>query len=77
MREVLEFGGCLNDKRSPQEEKLLLSQLRSRLHVEHTRESMIRIGYRDNDPNRVFLITNKRFMAPQRRRARAPSAERR
>jgi polysaccharide chain length determinant protein (PEP-CTERM system associated) len=59
MRELLAFGGWLNRKLSPQEEELLLAHLRSRLHIETTREAIIRISYRDNDPERTFLITNK------------------
>jgi len=59
MQEVLAFGGWLTGKQSPQEEELLLAQLRSRLHVENARNTMIRISYRDKDPKRTFLITNK------------------
>ncbi len=60
MNEVLTFGGWLNGKPSPQEEERLLARLRSRLRIENnTRENTIRISYRDNDPKRTFLITNK------------------
>jgi polysaccharide chain length determinant protein (PEP-CTERM system associated) len=59
MREALAFGGWLNGKLSPQEEEMLLAKLRSRLHIENTREGMIRISYRDSDPKRTFVITNK------------------
>ncbi|MGB8295008.1 MAG: hypothetical protein WCG85_06240, partial [Polyangia bacterium] len=59
MREVLAFGGWLKPKLLPAEEELLLAKLRSQLHIENTREAMIRISYRDDDPKRTFLITNK------------------
>lgn len=59
MHEILAFGGWLEVKRSPQEEEILLAKLRSRLQIEGARDDMIRIGYRDTDSERTFLITNK------------------
>jgi polysaccharide chain length determinant protein (PEP-CTERM system associated) len=59
MREVLAFGGWLNRRMLPQQEEILLARLRSRLHVESTREATIRISYRDDDAKRTFLVTNK------------------
>lgn len=59
MREMLAFGGWLKPKLLPAEEELLLATLKSHLHIENTREAMIRISYRDDDPKRTFLITNK------------------
>jgi polysaccharide chain length determinant protein (PEP-CTERM system associated) len=59
LSEVLAFGGLLNHKLLPQEEEVLLAKLRSHLHIESTREGMIRISYRDDDAKRTFLVTNK------------------
>ena len=59
MHEVLAFGGWLKPKLLPEQEELLLAKLRSQLHIESTREAMIRISFRDEDPKRTFLITNK------------------
>jgi polysaccharide chain length determinant protein (PEP-CTERM system associated) len=58
MQGVLAFGGWLTGKQSPQGEELLLAQLRSRLRIENARNT-IRISYRDKDPKRTFLVTNK------------------
>jgi polysaccharide chain length determinant protein (PEP-CTERM system associated) len=59
MLEILTFGGWLGAGVSPPQEEMLLAQLRSRLRIENARDAMIRISYRDSDPKRTFLITNK------------------
>jgi len=59
MREILTFGGWMDPPPDPREEERKIFRLRSRIKIESMREELVRISYRDTDPQRCFKITNK------------------
>jgi polysaccharide chain length determinant protein (PEP-CTERM system associated) len=59
LREVLAFGGWMDPPPDPREEERKIMRLRSRIKIESVREELVRISYRDTDPQRCYRITNK------------------
>ena len=59
LREVLAFGGWLNDKPTAREEERMLERLKARIKIDGAKGELIRIAYRDTDPERTYIIANK------------------
>jgi len=59
LREVSAFGGWLTPKVSRRQEERMLSRLKSSIKIASPREGMIRISFRDTDPERTYKIANK------------------
>jgi capsular polysaccharide biosynthesis protein len=59
LREVLQYGGWMDPPPDPREEERKLTRLRSRIRIESVRDELVRISYRDSDPQRCYRIANR------------------
>jgi len=56
---VLEYGGWLKDKPSVGERELLIEDIKKRTAISTVGKNILRIEYRDVDPERAFRVTGK------------------
>ena len=56
---VLEYGGWLKAKPSVEERELLIEEIKKRTFISTVGKNILRIEYRDDDPERAFRVTEK------------------
>ena len=56
---VLEYGGWLKDRPSVGERELLIEDIKKRTAISTVGKNILRIEYRDADPERAFRVTGK------------------
>lgn len=59
MDRILEYGGWLQKQPSPAEQEALVDGLKKRTAVSNVGKNLIKIEYRDTDPERAFNVTRK------------------
>ena len=58
LRELLVFGGW-GEQKDPIEELRMMNRLARRITIQSARRELIRVSYRDTDPQRCFNVANK------------------
>jgi polysaccharide chain length determinant protein (PEP-CTERM system associated) len=56
---VLDYGGWLKDTPSIEERERLIEQIKMRTYIVTVGKNILRIEYRDDDPQRAFRVTEK------------------
>lgn len=58
MYKLLEHEGLLEETPDPAEQELLINNIKKRLSISNVQNNLIRIEFRDSDPDRVYQITS-------------------
>jgi protein tyrosine kinase modulator len=59
MDRILEHGGWLDNKPSPVAQEFLIEAIKKRTAISNVGKNLIKIEYRDTDPDRAFRVTQK------------------
>lgn len=59
MNQVMEFAGWMKDDPSPEQQDKIIERLISQTSITNVGRDIIRIQYKDSDPDRAFAITQK------------------
>jgi len=59
MDRILEYGGWLSSRPTAEERERIIEQIRKRTNIAPVGKNIIKIEYRDDDPVRVFRVTEK------------------